>query len=59
MARGSCGAKAPPPPRAHLKFRFEFELRDTEELEFLDLVDVWVVAFQWKLAACDSAFGCN
>jgi len=44
MARGSCGANAPPPPRAHLKFRFEFVLRDTEELECLDLVDFGVVA---------------
>jgi len=36
MARGSCGAKAPPPPRAQPKSRFEFVPRDTEDSEFLD-----------------------
>ena len=31
MARGNCGAKAPPPPRAQPKSQFEFVPRDTEE----------------------------
>jgi len=38
MARGSCGAKAPLPPRAEPKSQFECVPRDTEKPEFLDLV---------------------
>jgi len=39
MARGSCGAKDPLTPRAQSKSRFAFEQRDTEESEFVDMVD--------------------
>jgi len=40
--RASCGTKAPPPPRAQPKSQFEFVPRDTEQSEFLDLVDIGV-----------------
>jgi len=45
MARGGCGTKAPLPPRAQPKSHFEFVPRDTEESEFLDVVDFRGVAF--------------
>jgi len=44
MARGSCGAKAPQPPRAKSKSHFEFVPRDTWNSEFLDLMDFEGVA---------------
>jgi len=37
-------AKKSPPPRAQPKSRFEFVPRDTEESEFLDVVDFGGVA---------------
>jgi len=36
MARGSCGAKAPQPPRAQPRSQCESVPRDAEESEFLD-----------------------
>jgi len=45
MARGSCGAKAPPPPRAQQRSQFDVVPRDTEKSEPLDLVDFGDTAF--------------
>ena len=45
LARGSCGARAPPPPRAKPKSQYEFVPRDSQESEFLDLLNFEDVAF--------------
>jgi len=45
MARDSCGAKAPPPPRAQPKSQPEVVPQDTEESEFVDAMDFGDVAF--------------
>ena len=45
-ARGSCGAKAPPPPCAQPKSQFEFVTQDTEESELFEFEFVlWDLSF--------------
>jgi len=52
MARSSCGAKAPLPPRARPKSQLQFVPRDTEKLEFLDWVDFGGVAISVETIIC-------